>query len=399
MLDATEQSRELVARAEKLVPLLRENAERADSERRLTDEVVNALIESEIFRAWVPRRYGGHEIDPVSHFEMTTHLSRGCSSTGWTVAMMTTTSWMACQLPDKGMDEIFGDDPDARFVGLFTPSEEPAKKVDGGYLISGSKPFATGCLWANWAEIPMAVMGDDGQLENVYWMFFPMSETTIEDTWHVMGMRGTASQTVHFKDVFVPEHRTIAMLGPRGAMGGYTRNEHPEEALYRGQISMIARECFVGSVLGIAKHALEVVLKKLPKRGIQYGPYTKQAEAVPTQLQVAEAANMIDTAELHARRAAEDTWKVARSGVYPTDPMVRIRCGHDSTFAIRTAKEAVDRLMYVTGASSVAQGNPLERLFRDAAVGTLHGIARVDATTELLGSALCGQEPHGSMIF
>lgn len=399
MLDPTEQSRELVARAEKLVPLLRENAERADSERRLPDEVISALVESGIFRAWTPRRYGGYEIDPVSHFEMVTQLSRGCSSTGWTVAMMTTTAWMACQLPDKAQDEIFGADPEARFVGLFTPSEEPAKKVDGGYLISGSKPFATGCLWATWAEVPVPVVGEDGELENVYWMFFPMYEATLEDSWFTMGMRGTASQTVHFTDVFVPEHRTVPMLGPKGAMGGFTRNEHPEETLYRALISMVARECFAGSVLGIAKHALEHVLKKLPKRSIQYGPYTKQAEAVPTQLQIAEVARLIDTAELHARRAAEDTWRVAQSGVYPTDPHVRIRCGHDSTFAIRTAKEAIDRLTYITGASSIAQGNPLERMLRDAATGTLHGVARVDATTELLGSYLCGQEPHGSIIF
>lgn len=399
MVKVAEGSHELVERAEKLVPLLRENAAKADTERRIPDEVIDALIEAGVFRAWTPKRYGGFEIDPVSHFEMVTHLSRGCSSTGWTVAMMTTTTWMACALPDKGQDEIFGADPEARFVGLFTPSEEPAEKVDGGYVISGSKAFATGCLWATWAEVPVPVLNDNGELENVYWMFFPMSEATIEDTWYTMGMRGTASRTVHFTDVFIPEHRTIGMLGPQGAMGGYTRNEHPDETLYRAQIGMIARECFTGSVLGIAKYALEHVLKKLPKRSIQYGPYTNQSEAAPTHIQIAEAATLIDTAELHARRAAEDTWNVAQSGVFPTDPHLRIRCGHDSTYSIRTAKEAIDRLTYVTGASSVALGNPLERMLRDAATGTLHGVARVDATTELLGSYLCGQEPHGSIIF
>ncbi|HEY1969040.1 MAG TPA: acyl-CoA dehydrogenase family protein [Pseudonocardia sp.] len=388
-----------MARAEKLVPLLRENAARADAERRLPDDVVSALIEAGIFRAWTPRRYGGFELDPVAHFEMTTHLSRGCSSTGWTVAMMTTTTWMACALPDQGQDEIFGADPEARFVGLFTPSAEPARRVDGGFLISGTKPFATGCMHATWAEVPVPVLGADGELENVYWMFFPMSEARIEDSWYCMGMRGTGSHTVHFTDVFIPEYRTVPMMGPNGAMGGYTRNEHPDELLYRALIGMVARECFVGSVLGIAKYALELVLKTLPKRSIQYGPYTKQSAAVSTQLQVAEAATMIDTAEMHARRAAEDTWKVAQSGAYPVDPMVRIRCGHDSTFAIRTCKEAVDRLMYLSGASGVAQGNPLERLFRDVATGTLHGVARLDATSELLGSALCGEEPTGSFIF
>jgi alkylation response protein AidB-like acyl-CoA dehydrogenase len=270
--------------------------------------------------------------------------------------------------------------------------------VDGGYLISGVKGFATGCLHATWIEVPVQILDADGQVVNAMWTFFPMSEVEIEDTWHTMGMRGTGSNTVKFSNVFVPEYRTIPMFGPTGALGGYTRNEHPDETLYRAPINMIGRECFTGSVLGIAKYALELVLKKLPERKVEYGPYLNQAAATPTHLQIAEVATMIDTAELHARRAAGDTWAAAQSGTFP-DPLTRIRCGHDSAYAIRTCKEAVDRLLYMTGGSGIAKGNPLERLFRDVCTGTLHGLARVEATAELLGSALCGQEPHGSLIF
>ena len=306
---------------------------------------------------------------------------------------------MACQLPEQAQDEIFGEDPDARFVGLFTPTAQPAIPTDSGYIINGSRPFATGCLHATWAEIMVPLADNHGQVVNSLWTFVPMRDVQIQDTWHTMGLRGTGSHTLVVKDLFVPEHRTIAMMGPQGVMEGFTRNEHREdEALYRIPLAMISRECFVGSMLGTAQAALAHVLSSLPKRAISYGPYTQQSKAVSTQLQIAEVANMIDTAEMHARRAAADCDAAGAAGVFPSLEL-RARCGHDCTFAIRTCKEAVDRLMYVCGASSVAKGNPLERMYRDISTGTLHGVARVDATLELLGSALCGQGPGGTFVY
>jgi alkylation response protein AidB-like acyl-CoA dehydrogenase len=390
--------RELVQRAADLVPQLRESAPLADAERRLSEETIQSMVDAGMFRVWTPRRYGGYEADVATHLAMTTELSRGCPAAGWTLAMMTTTSWMAGLLPDRGREEIFGADPDARLVGLFTATTEPAIRTEGGYIINGSKPFATGCLHATWAEVLVPLLDDEGAPVNALWTFVPMSEVEIQDTWFTMGLRGTGSHTLIVRDVFVPEYRTLPMMGDQGALGGVTRNEHREETLYRVPIGMLARVCFVGSCLGIAKQALEYVLETLPKRSIQYGPYIRQSDAVSSQIQIAEVARLIDTAQLHAERAALDCWTAAESGEFP-NVHIRARCGHDAPFAIRTCKQAVDMLLYLLGASSVAQGNPLERLYRDISTGTLHGVARTDATEELYGSVLCGHEPSGTFIF
>jgi hypothetical protein len=399
MPEMRNQSVELIRLAANMAPMLRERAERADQERRLEDDTIQAMIRAGIFRIWTPKRYGGYQASIAEHYEMIAELAKGCPATAWTVAMMTTTSWMACQLSEKAQDEIFGEDPDARFVGLFTPTSQPAIRTEGGYIINGSRPFGTGCLHATWAEIMVPVVNDSGQVINSMWTFVPMRDVEIKDTWHTMGLRGTGSHTLSVKDLFVPEHRTIAMMGPQGVMEGFTKNEHrDEEPLYRIPLAMISRECFVGSMVGTAQSALAHVLATLPKRAINYGPHTDQSKAVSTQIQIAEIANMIDTAEMHARRAIADCDAAGAAGTFPSLEL-RARCGHDSTFAIRTCKEAVDRLMYLCGASSVAKGNPLERMYRDISTGTLHGVARVDATLELLGSALCGQGPAGTFVY
>ncbi|MDN5860497.1 MAG: acyl-CoA dehydrogenase, partial [Pseudonocardia sp.] len=56
-------SEELLGRAAELVPLLREHAERGERDRRLADEVVDALRSAGMFRLTAPRRVGGYEVD------------------------------------------------------------------------------------------------------------------------------------------------------------------------------------------------------------------------------------------------------------------------------------------------------------------------------------------------
>jgi hypothetical protein len=56
--------------------------------------------------------------------------------------------------------------------------------------------------------------------------------------------------------------------------------------------------------------------------------------------------------------------------------------------------------MYVAGASAVAEGNVLQQLYRDMSTAALHGIAWLDVTLELHGSALCGiSPPHASIVY
>ena len=70
---------------------------------------------------------------------------------------------------------------------------------------------------------------EKGQIVNVGLSLMPMSELSVEDTWHMAGMRGTGSNTIVARDVFVPEHRFLPY--PPAFEGTY-RTEHTEEAVY-----------------------------------------------------------------------------------------------------------------------------------------------------------------------
>ena len=134
------------------------------------------------------------------------------------------------------------------------------------------------------------------------------------------GMKGTGSNTIVAKDVFVPEHRFLPY--PAAFAGSY-RTEHADEAVYRVALVPVTILILAGSQLGMAQAALDHVVAKAPARGVTHTNFSKQAESTGFQILLADAAMKIETARLHAFRAADDLDAYAAAGVIPIWPRVR----------------------------------------------------------------------------
>lgn len=130
---------------------------------------------------------------------------------------------------------------------------------------------------------------------------------------------------------------------------------------------------------------------KADKKAISYTFYTAQSDSVAFQLQIAEAAMMIDTAHLHAYRAADDLDRAAQAGVYP-DVLVRTRVRADTAWVLEHITKAIDLLLFAHGAGSFADANPLQRLWRDSAVAARHAVTLPAVNYEVYGNALLGRE-------
>jgi alkylation response protein AidB-like acyl-CoA dehydrogenase len=215
-----------------------------------------------------------------------------------------------------------------------------------------------------------------------------MSEIEIEDTWFVAGMCGTGSNTLVAKDLFIPDHRILSV---RHALNGdYPHRRHSGERSDRWAFSPMFPLSLMGPVVGIARNLLEAVMEGTHKRPITFTTYARQADAAVVQYQMAEAAFKIDGAWLHTMRAANDVDEAAATGRqldYVTRARIRGECG----YAAKLVREAVDALVAVGGASSFADTNPIQRMWRDASVATRHG-ALASADLEIYGRALLGIE-------
>src|SRR5665213_1213851 len=380
---------DLIQAAATLRPLLEAQAAETDRLRRLPDANVQALKDAGLCRLMVPKRFGGHETSIHTYIEVMTELGRGCGSTSWVASLINVCAWLTSLFPEQAQRDVWGANPDAWVAGSLAPHGD-ATPVDGGWLVTGKWMWASGSMHAQWAACGIHMNNDKGETVNFGLSLMPMSELTIEDTWFVAGMKGTGSNTIIAKDVFVPEHRFLPY--PAAFAGSY-RTEHTDEIVYRVALVPVTILILVGSQLGMAQAALDYVIEKASVRGVTHTNYTKQTESVGFQILVADAAMKIETALLHAYRAADDLDACAAAGRHP-DLTARARVRADSALVAKYCREAVEILVSAHGTSSMADSNRLQRLWRDVHVASRHAITEWQVNLEIYGKALLGVESN-----
>jgi alkylation response protein AidB-like acyl-CoA dehydrogenase len=388
-LDAEAADQDLVGRARSLFPQLRERAASVEEARRIPESTIAELQSAGLFKLFVPRRFGGHQTSTRTFLDVTAEVARGCGSTGWVTALINICGWLGALYPEQAQQEIWGADPDARIAGVLTPSAT-ATPADDGVILNGRWTFASGCLHSNWAVLGHPIVDANGTIIDQGLALVPMRDLRVEDTWFTAGMRGTGSNTLAGTDVFVPKHRILSV--PRAIEGEYA-TPFRDEQLYRAAFIPLLSIILIGPQLGMARAALETVLEQVPKRGIAYTMYTKQADAPTTHLQLALAAEKIDTACLHAYRAAADIDEAAARGVY-LDRLTRARVRMDTGYVARQCREAIEILLSVNGAGSFAEANPLQRMWRDTETASRHAVIGPEISQELYGRELLGLDTN-----
>jgi alkylation response protein AidB-like acyl-CoA dehydrogenase len=376
---------QLLERVDEIAPILERNAARTEADRRVAQENIDALAAAGVFKVTVPRRFGGYEMTVREKLEVSARVGETCGSTGWVVALINVCNWMAGVLPERAQQDIFGANPDARVAGVLNPSSEVAR-VDGGYRLSGKWPWASGSWHADWALVGMMVPGADGRFVDQALAFIPMSDLSINETWFVAGMKGTGSNTIVAEDVFVPEHRIYSVVR---AMDNEYATEHGDETLYRSSFIPLLTVVLAGPQLGMGRAALRYVMEKAPKRGITYTKFERQTESTAFQLQIADAAMLIDTAHLHVLRATADIDAAAARGE-KLSYLMRARARNDTAYAITKIREAIDVLISAHGASSFADASPLQRHWRDSNTAGRHAVIDPLVNQEVYGKALLG---------
>ena len=380
---------DLIERAANIRATLEQNADETERLRRLSDAVVQALKEAGLCRLMVPARLGGYQTDIHTYIAVMAELGRGCGATAWVASLINVCAWLAGLFPDRAQQEIWGADPEAWIAGSLAPHGD-ATPVDGGWRVTGRWMWASGCLHAQWAACGIHMKDEHGGMANLGLSLMPMTELAIEDTWFMAGMKGTGSNTIVARDVFVPDHRFLPY--PPAFQGQY-RTEHADEIVYRAALVPVTVLILIGAQLGIARAALDHTIAKAPTRGVTHTNYGTQTESTGFQILVAEAAMKIETANLHAFRAADDLDRAAASGRHP-DLTARARVRTDTALVAKCCREAVDMLVSAHGTTSLADWNRMQRLWRDVHVASHHAITEWQVNLEIYGKALLGVEPN-----
>ena len=379
----------ILERIRAIQPLLRQQAPLADQQRTMTEEVFRALDEIGVFHSALPVRLGGLGLSALSVGRISAEIAKGDPSAAWVVQIVNGTTWVTSLSSDEIQDVIYKDGP-AKVCGAFNPPGT-AVPVEGGFLVTGRWPYASGFRQASWGQWGIAVQNSDGTKTPGAFCYIPTREVTLEDTWFTTGLQGTGSDTGVVKDVFVPRHMVVFPDKSYNYVAPGKRN-YGAPSDYFNQISFVHRTG-AAQLVGMAEALLDLIQENAKNKGIVATMFSKQVESHVAVRDIGEAAIKIQTARMLVERACSelDAWALSKTTPAQLEKANNKACG---SLAVQLLAETMDKLMFLGGSSAFQLNNPMSKYWRDFEVAARH-IANIPNTGfEVFGREILGVTPN-----
>jgi alkylation response protein AidB-like acyl-CoA dehydrogenase len=374
---ASSEAETVLQGAARLAPMIAARAADIERGRRLPADVREQLTALGCFRLALPASHGGAGADLPCLLRVFEALSRADASVGWTV-MIGSCAWCdVAGLPGATFDALYADGPDVVIGGAFAPTGV-AVAVEGGFRVRGRWAFASGCEDADWLYGNCAeATGDGHRLRTV---LFAPAEVTIEDTWDVVGMRGTGSHHFRAEDVVVPPERTALVFVDEPSLDTPIVRIPPPQ-LYALGIAGVA----IGAAQGALDEISALAAEKVPLLAA-----TTLAGSGLFQFQLATADTELRAARALVHDHAAEAWATAALGL-PFAPEQRARLRAAAAWATGRAAAAVGVAYRAGGSHALHTDHPLQRRLRDIHTIGQHFLVRPDTLTTA-GAVLTGQE-------
>jgi alkylation response protein AidB-like acyl-CoA dehydrogenase len=383
---------EYIERAQELGLELDAAAEEIEQRRELPEPIVEALVERGLFRLLLPRSLDGAELPPAGYVRVIEEVAKHDASAAWCLGQANGCTMTAALLDPEAAQEIFGGR--RGIVAWGPPGPAEARAVAGGYRLTGTWSFASGSHHATWLGAHVGILGEDGTPRLrpdggpvMRTLLFPKASAKFSDIWHVIGLRGTGSDSYTVADLFVPEsHTVLREAEPK---------PHQPGLLYAFSSSNMYSAGFAGVALGIARSTLDAFIE-LARDKIPRGAKCTLRDDNVVQSQVAQSEARLRAARAFLLGSLEQIWReVAESGRLRIDHNTTIRLA--STWAIHQAKDVVDTAYHAAGATAIFENNPFERRFRDVHTVIQQYQGR-QAHFATVGQVLLGLQAEGTMF-
>ncbi|MDH6245103.1 acyl-CoA dehydrogenase family protein [Mycobacterium sp. OTB74] len=374
---------------------LREQAWEAEKLGQLPDETVKLMKTTGNIRLLQPKEYGGLEVHPREFAETVMATAALDPAAGWINGVVGVHPYQLAYADPKVAAEIWVTDQDTWVASPYAP-QGVARPVDGGYIFNGRWQFSSGTDHCDWIFLGAMLGDDEGKPvmpPQMLHMILPRSDYEIvQDSWNVVGLRGTGSKDVIVKDAFVPTYRTMdatkVMDGRAQVEAGMT------ETLYLMPWSTMFPLGISSAVIGIAEGALAAALDYQRERvnssgvAIKDDPYVMYA--------IGEAAADINAARQELLANVDRIYDMVDAGkeVSFEDRAAGRRTQIRSVWR---AVSAVDEIFARCGGNATRMDKPLQRYWRDAHVGQAHAIHVPGTTFHASALSSLGVDPQGPL--
>jgi 3-hydroxy-9,10-secoandrosta-1,3,5(10)-triene-9,17-dione monooxygenase len=160
-----------------MLPTVKKRATETEALRRIPDETVRELRDSELLRIGVPKMFGGLDAEYRLMFEIGSLLGSACAATSWCFCIWAAHSWLVGHWPYKAQQEVFGSSPDVLSSSSLNPGKSTLEETSGGFKLSGHWEFSSGSDSAEW------VIVGANRSDRLVWILVPHLDYEIADTW------------------------------------------------------------------------------------------------------------------------------------------------------------------------------------------------------------------------
>jgi alkylation response protein AidB-like acyl-CoA dehydrogenase len=354
--------------AREIAPLLSGMREETERDRRLSQPIVQRLVESRLSRIAIARQHGGLALPVDEALEVYEVLAAAEASAAWIVWNNQLPCFFSRYLAPAARAEVLVD-----ASWLYASSTRPTGQASGqgdGYRVSGRWSLVSGCELAEWVLLACVVhedgaprMGAPGEPE-IRFAYLRRGSFEILDTWHVGGMRGTGSHDVVATDVPVPAALT------------FSPGDKPTLDEPIGRVPMICTMSagFAAQTLGMADAALRTLAALAhTKANVEAGPGLR--DRAPVQVFVARQTAALEAARGHLRRRTRELWDAAEAGLHASPEQIGAVWAA-SHHAVDVAGTTLDGAYSAAGTSALYTTCPLERQHRDLHAMLAHVVAQ-----------------------
>ncbi len=382
----TTRQREIVELAAGLASEFAERAPEYDRDASFPFENYDRMRETGYLGLTVPEELGGMGAGLYELLLAQERLATGDSSTALAVNMHVSPIGQLASLwrssRDPKLEEFLRDAAAGKVVyasmtaerghSILMTSNTVAKRVEGGYRVTGEKIFGTESSVCT--QFTTMARYDDPELGPRV-MFFRIPRDVegmaVKQTWDTMGMRGTQSNDFTLDGVFVPDDAVFH---------SYPVNHF--DAIMLKTVWGWAMPSFGAVYLGTGLGAMEYAREQVRKRGKDSDP---QVQHLFAEMEV-----LLETARAVLYRHADE---MASAALY-TDLDVQegmARAVLTKHVACTNAAEIVDKALHVVGGAAYYKRSPLERMYRDVRAGPIMPYNNLDAH-DLIGKTSLGIE-------
>jgi len=379
---------------ERVRELLKEIGARGDEieqKCRVPLDLLDKVQSTGAFRMCLPASLGGEQLTMGEAARVIEEIAAVDASVAWHLMVAAGSQVITSRLPAATLNEYYADGPDTWPKAALAP-KGIAVPVPGGYRLSGRWPLASGARKYKWVNLGFLVKDEqgirkapDGKHPDMRFCLIPNEGVELIETWDAVGLRGTRSDDLAVKDVFVPEAWQASLFG---------------KSSINAPILGISMPFATGPhhsavVVGILRGAIQELAAAALTRKPAFNPTTVMKDDPVFRSRFGELAARVDAIGAHADKCIAILENCDRDH-RDVERMEGARLTAGVALIHHEGTSVMDQIMSLSGSASLYMSNRQQRRWRDLRCVAQHQAANIGSFGEYASALVDEQSALGA---